>query len=372
MNAGSQEEAFSPIVGRARARLTTGVVLMTLALIGATLTVGASPAQAKTYKRLATKSVKAYDSDGYKYRIKASGFGRVPSGYINVANSVTVKRNGRTVAKNKASYRAKAGTYTVYYKSKIRKRVSTRVPVIVTAEIQAKECTVTNSTVTRVPSRVDDGFGNISYTGTFSVTYTSACVGLYYKDYGDQCDAECVADYLDYMGYYLGEYVREWDTSLPGSNFTSQSEWEATRLANGTVESWVCDDNGYPAANDPYGCTGYAGPRNDYQYVWYRDGFRYGPVVTRYFKRTVKVVKKNTRYITPSEWKKLRSGLSVGEVSRLFGNAGKVSYVSGNLVSRAYRDITWTGSYCKTYYLTFKNGRLYSWDNDQFTNTCGI
>jgi hypothetical protein len=364
MNAGSQEEAFSPIVGRARARLTTGVVLMTLALIGATLTVGASPAQAKTYKRLATKSVKAYDWAGYKYRIKASGFGRVPSGYINVANSVTVKRNGRTVANNKASYRAKAGTYTVYYKSKIRKKIYAPRILKASSTFYSQICTVGSSIVTNVPSPIDDGFGNISYTGNFDVTYTGYCNGENYDD-GLYCDVRGCSYYPDRVGAWGFTILTSWSTSLFFET-VSKGSWESSKLEVGQEKLWAClpDEPSFESFCET------DGPAKELVLTQEYPSYRYGPVLTRYFKRTVKVVKKNSRIITPSEWKKLRSGLSVGEVSRLFGNPGKVSYVSGNLVSRAYRDLRYDGSYCNTYFLTFKNGKLYSWDNDQFTDRC--
>jgi hypothetical protein len=315
--------------------------------------------------------VKAYDWAGYKYRIKASGFGRVPSGYINVANSVTVKRNGRTVANNKASYRAKPGTYTVYYKSKIRKKTAYKATYLNWAEATASDCSVTSSTVTSVPSRPFDGY---PYAGSFDVTYTGLCNGIYYTSDGF-CDTingvdRCITDYSQAYIRTLVEFVGTWTDSVAGSSFSTAADWEATRLINGTVKNFICDYYSYDDYGNQGECASYFGPTTYVRYPFYYTANRYGPVLTRYFKRTVKVVKKNSRIITPSEWKKLRSGLSVGEVSRLFGNPGKVSYVSGNLVSRAYRDLRYDGSYCNTYYLTFKNGKLYSWDNDQFTDRC--
>ena len=80
------------------------------------------------------------------------------------------------------------------------------------------------------------------------------------------------------------------------------------------------------------------------------------------------VKKKNSAFITLSEWRGLRSGMTVSRVSSLFGNSGYIYAVNGNRTARAYRDINKDGSYYSTYYLVFRSGRLYAWDGTQWGN----
>ena len=331
-----------------------------------------TPAEAATYKVVRSKTSKAYDYNNYKARLYPSGYS-IPSGYISAGQSLSVKKGKRFVARGKASYAASSGTYTVFSTIKYRKKTAYTAYDVEFLFGSAYSCTVSSSEITSQPVSSDDGSGNVSWSGYLDVNYYGYCSGSSYD--GDVCDEnsfpyECLNyDYPcpDYCAFGDTTYGTFWG-SWSESDFlqtSSESEWRSAVLSAGSTRSWSC-----VYESDLGACAQYGGPDGDMKISTPYTAYRYGPVLKKLTKQVVKVVKKNTRYITPSEWKKLRSGLSVKEVSRLFGNTGKVSYVYGNKVSRAYTDITWKGVYCNTYYLTFKNGRLYSWDNEQFTNRC--
>lgn len=317
-----------------------------------------TPAEAATYKVVRSKTSKAYDFNNYKARLYPSGYS-IPSGYISAGRSLNVKKGKRFVARGKASYAASSGTYTVYSTIKYRKKTAYTAYDVQEVTGTAYSCTVSSSEISSQPVSFDDGFGNISWYGELIVNYDGNCSGAYYS--GDFCDESY---YCTTGDTYYGGFKASWSQS-DFINTSSESEWRSTILSAGSSRDWSCEYSSYEGA-----CNLYGGPSGSWGITTPYTAYRYGPVLKKLTKQVVKVVKKNTRYITPSEWKKLRSGLSVKEVSRLFGNQGKVSYVYGNKVSRAYTDIKWNGDYCKTYYLTFKNGRLYSWDNEQFTNRC--
>ena len=102
--------------------------------------------------------------------------------------------------------------------------------------------------------------------------------------------------------------------------------------------------------------------------VWFWDQFSYwsyGPVVVKRTEHVVKVVDVNTMFITLAEWTSLKTGMTRARVATIFGNAGHRHSTSGSKVVWAYTSIK-NGSVDGTYYLTFRNDRLYSWSRSQW------
>jgi hypothetical protein len=102
--------------------------------------------------------------------------------------------------------------------------------------------------------------------------------------------------------------------------------------------------------------------------VWFWDQFSYwsdGPLVVKHIEHTVRVVNVNTMFITLAEWTSLKAGMTRSQVAKVFGNPGHRHSTSNGRVVWAYTSIK-NGSVDGTYYLTFRNDRLYSWSRSQW------
>ena len=332
----------------------------------------ASPAAAVSYTKVGSKTYSAYDYNGYRATIKPSGY-TIPSGYVNAGSTVTIKKGSRTIASNRTSYSAKVGTYTAYSTVRYRSRTAYRATQTEYLDIDNYDiCTITSSALTETGT-VQDEFGTdvpyqiITNTGDCdgyafgdpdSGTYIESFVGTWRSVY-----LNCTATNDDGFGGTVITPCDSTDLELPTG---AEVDFDAYDNPLNESGSDVCEDaTGF--SNLSYTCESSVNTAT----VAYRSTvtkYRYGSVKVKRFKRTVVVKKKNSAYITLSEWRGLRSGMTVSRVSSLFGNRGYIYAVNGNRTARAYRDINKDGSYYSTYYLVFRSGRLYAWDGTQWGN----
>ena len=332
----------------------------------------ASPAAAVSYTKVGSKTYSAYDYNGYRATIKPSGY-TIPSGYVNAGSTVTIKKGSRTIASNRASYGAKVGTYTAFSTIRYRSRTAYRATQTEYLDIDNYDsCTITSSALTETGT-VQDEFGTdvpyqiITNTGDcdgyasgdpYFGTYIESFVGTWRSVY-----LNCTATNDDAFGGTVITPCDSTDLELPTG---AEVDFDAYDNPLNESGSDVCEDaTGF--SNLSYTC----GSSVNTATVAYRSTvtkYRYGSVKVKRFKRTVVVKKKNSAFITLSEWRGLRSGMTVSRVSSLFGNSGYIYAVNGNRTARAYRDINKDGSYYSTYYLVFRSGRLYAWDGTQWGN----
>ena len=308
-----------------------------------------TPAEAATYKVVRSKTSKAYDYNNYKARLYPSGYS-IPSGYISAGQSLNVKQGKRFVARGKTSYAASSGTYTVYSTIKYRKKTAYTAYYGQAVTGNAYSCSVSSSQITSQPDFYDDGYGNISWYGYLAVDYYGYCYGAYYS--GDSYD-EYGNTILGRTSY--GQFWGSWSES-DYIDTSSESEWRSTILSAGSTRDWSCDYTTYLGA-----CGSYGGPSGSFDISIPYTAYRYGPVLKKLTQQVVTVVKKNSPYITRGEWNSLRSGMTPSRIKGIFGNGGYLYSVDGNRTVRAYTDTRADGSYCSTYFLGFRSGKLSAW-----------
>lgn len=274
----SHDEGLAKMKQRVKIRVVAGVV--TALALGL---VASAPASAATVQRAPSRTVKVHSWDDYRTTIVPSGFS-IPKGNVLVSKAVTVKKGTKTVAKNRASYRAAAGTYSTSSTFKYRTRTAVRTTVTksgITDDVEY--CTVASAEV-------------VSYDEAWSeadVQYSGTCRGTYW----------------------------DWsDDNLRSVTGTGKAVWMNHEYpSDGTPE--------YAPGQDMYD------PVVLLKISWQepKTVYRYGPTKTAVVTRTVKVVKvPNAPQVTFAEFRMIdvdwddpeEYGSSKSQVHKIFGTAG--------------------------------------------------
>lgn len=104
-----------------------------------------------------------------------------PAGAKIIRAMITVKKGNRTLAKNKAAYRATKGTY------KVTTTVSFRLPQTITPSATSvwSECRITSMAITSDRTDWNDWFDDTGYyAGQVTFAYTGTCADTFYDQSG--------------------------------------------------------------------------------------------------------------------------------------------------------------------------------------------